>query len=323
MRYLMAYMNKKNLTLKDIAALSGVGKSTVSLVINKSPRVKTATRERVEAVIREYGYTPSLTARALRAQREKIIGIIMTRLDSAAENRAIRAILAEAYQAGYDAILQESMLDPRRLEEHLHVLESRRVEGVILFGFSGMDDVDLTPWQHRLVLIARQRPGFASVTYDDSGAVDLLMARLHASGRRNVSFIGVDEQDHTTGRARYQAYLAGCKRYGFSGAARLGDLSYQSGFMLAETLLDQDSEALICATDTLALGALKSIQARGLQVDVSSIGSTPLLAFLHPEVTSVRLGFAKAGLRALHMLLEMQHDKAAGGQLVLPCSLED
>jgi len=313
-------MKRKNLTLKDIAALCGVGKSTVSLVINKSPKVKQATREHVEAVIREYGYTPSLTARALRSQREKIIGIIMTRLDSAAENRAIRAILASAYQQGYDAILQESLLNPQLLEEHLRVLESRRVEGIILFGFSGMETISLEQWQHRLVMIASQRPGFASITYDDQGAVALLMEQLHASGKKSVSFIGVEEGDLTTGRARYQAYLACCQQYGLRPQALLGDLSYQSGYALAEKLLTPESEALVCATDTLALGAMKLIKERGLDIDVASIGSTPLMTFLHPEVTSVRLGFEAAGKTALEMLLAMQTDPAAIRQTVLPCS---
>lgn len=314
-------MNKsKNLTLKDIARLSGVGKSTVSLVINKSPKVKQSTRDKVEAVIQEHGYTPSLTARALRSQREKIIGIIMTRLDSTAENSAIRTMLAAAYQNGYDAILQESMFDSELLEEHLHVLESRRVEGIILFGFSGMESVNLDKWKNRLVIIASKRAGFASVNYDDHGAVALLMKYLYENRVKNVSFIGVHETDKTTGAYRHKAYTTFCEKYGFKPNALLGDLSYQSGYELAEKLVTAETEALICATDTIALGAMKSLKERGLNVQVTSIGDIPLLKFLNPEVITVHLGFSTAGKHALELLLAMHADKNAIKQIIVPCS---
>jgi LacI family trehalose operon transcriptional repressor len=65
----------------------------------------------------------------------------------------------------------------------------------------------LTPWRESMVLLARDAPGFASVCYDDNGAVNMLMQRLYDGGHRHISFLGVPHSDVTTGQRRHQAYL--------------------------------------------------------------------------------------------------------------------
>ncbi len=104
----------KKLTILDIARLSGVGKSTVSRVLNQDPKVKQETRERVEQVIAEHGFVPSKSARAMRSQSQQVVGIIVSRLDSGSENQAVRGMLETLYQRGYDAVLMESKFSPPR-----------------------------------------------------------------------------------------------------------------------------------------------------------------------------------------------------------------
>jgi LacI family trehalose operon transcriptional repressor len=72
---------QNRLTIKDIARLSGVGKSTVSRVLNNESGVSERTRERVEAVMNQHGFSPSRSARAMRGQSDKVVAIIVTRLD--------------------------------------------------------------------------------------------------------------------------------------------------------------------------------------------------------------------------------------------------
>jgi len=164
---------QNRLTIKDIARLSGVGKSTVSRVLNNEGSVSPQTRERVEAVIRQQGFTPSKSARAMRGQSDKVVGIIVSRLDSPSENQAVRTMLPLLYQHGFDPIVMESQFETRLVEEHLHVLQQRNVDGVILFGFTGLTAAMLSPWQEKMVVLAREYDGFSSVCYDDDGAVRL------------------------------------------------------------------------------------------------------------------------------------------------------
>ena len=80
---------QNRLTIKDIARLSGVGKSTVSRVLNNESGVSERTRERVEAVMQQHGFSPSRSARAMR-ESDKVVAIIVTRLDSLSETLPCR-----------------------------------------------------------------------------------------------------------------------------------------------------------------------------------------------------------------------------------------
>ncbi|HAS6168356.1 TPA: LacI family DNA-binding transcriptional regulator, partial [Vibrio vulnificus] len=98
----------KKLTILDIARLSGVGKSTVSRVLTNDPKVKPETRAKVEQVIQDSGYVPSKSAQSMRGGSQKVVGVIISRLDSPSENRAVGSMLNVLYQAGYDAVIMES-----------------------------------------------------------------------------------------------------------------------------------------------------------------------------------------------------------------------
>lgn len=98
---------QNRLTIKDIARLSGVGKSTVSRVLNNESGVSERTRERVEAVMNQHGFSPSRSARAMRGQSDKVVAIIVTRLDSLSENLAVQTMLPAFYEQGYDPIMME------------------------------------------------------------------------------------------------------------------------------------------------------------------------------------------------------------------------
>ncbi len=152
----------------------------------------------------------------MRGQSDKVVGIIVSRLDSPSENQAVRTMLPLLYQHGFDPIVMESQFETRLVEEHLHVLQQRNVDGVILFGFTGLTAAMLSPWQEKMVVLAREYDGFSSVCYDDDGAVRLLMERLHQQGHRHISYLGVQLSDATTGLRRHQAYLDACRQRGIS-----------------------------------------------------------------------------------------------------------
>jgi LacI family trehalose operon transcriptional repressor len=313
---------QNRLTIKDIARLSGVGKSTVSRVMNNEGSVSPQTRERVEAVIRSQGFTPSKSARAMRGQSDKVVAIIVSRLDSPSENQAVRTMLPLLYQQGFDPIVMESQFETRLVEEHLNVLRQRNVDGVILFGFTGLTAAMLTPWQEKMVVVAREYSGISSVCYDDEGAVKLLMQRLRKQGHSHISYLGVQESDATTGMRRHQAYLDTCREQKISPLVALGELNYQSGFQLAANVIEPQTTALVCASDTIALGAMKYLQQQHkTPIQVCAIGNTPMLNFLFPETFSVELGYGTAGQQAALQLLGQLSGELSVRQIIIPCKL--
>ncbi|WP_442779738.1 trehalose operon repressor TreR [Enterobacter cancerogenus] len=313
---------QNRLTIKDIARLSGVGKSTVSRVLNNESGVSERTRERVEAVMNQHGFSPSRSARAMRGQSDKVVAIIVSRLDSLSENLAVQTMLPAFYEQGYDPIMMESKFSPQMVEEHLGMLQRRNIDGVVLFGFSGIQDEILKPWQRSLVLLARDASGFASVCYDDEGAIIILMQRLFEQGHRYISYLGVPHTDVTTGKRRHEAYLTFCKKHNLPAVASLPGLGMKQGYEQAASVLTPQTTALVCATDTLALGVSKYLHEQritGLQV--ASVGSTPLMKFLHPEIITVDPGYAESGRQAAAQLIEQINGRAEPRQIVIPSHL--
>lgn len=306
------------LTIKDIARLSGVGKSTVSRVLNNESGVSARTRERVEAVMNQQSFSPSRSARAMRGQSDRVVAIIVTRLDSLSENLAVQTMLPLFYAQGYDPIMMESQFSPARVEEHLRVLRLRHIDGVILFGFTGIEEKMLAPWRDSLVLMARDASGIASVCYDDQGAIQLLMQRLYDQGHRHISFLGAPQSDVTTGLRRHQAYLDFCQHHRLSPVSALPGLGMQQGYDHVATVLKPDTSALVCATDMLALGASKYLQeqARGA-LQLASVGSTPLVRFLHPEIITVDPGYSAAGKEAATQLIAQITHQQPPRQIVI------
>jgi LacI family trehalose operon transcriptional repressor len=92
----------KKLTILDIARLAGVGKLTVSRVLTKDPKVKPDTRKKVEQIIADSGYIPSKSVQSMRGGSQKVIGVIISRLDSPSENLVVSALLKALYAEGYD-----------------------------------------------------------------------------------------------------------------------------------------------------------------------------------------------------------------------------
>ena len=313
---------QNRLTIKDIARLSGVGKSTVSRVLNNESGVSERTRERVEAVMIQHGFSPSRSARAMRGQSDKVVAIIVTRLDSLSENLAVQTMLPAFYEQGYDPIMMESQFSPEKVMEHLAMLKRRNIDGVILFGFTGITDDMLANWQSSLVLMARDARGFSSVCYDDHGAITLLMQRLFERGHRYISFLGVPTSDITTGQRRHDAYQDFCQHHQLTPVAALPGLAMKQGYDFARQVITPETTALICATDTLALGVSKYFQEQRIDsVQLASVGNTPLTKFLHPEIITVDPGYAEAGRRAAEQLNALISGTREPQQIVIPATL--
>lgn len=312
-----------HLTIKDIAKLSGVSKSTVSRVINHDPMVKETTRNKVMTIIEQYQFTPSKSARAMRGYGNKVIGIVVTRLDSMSENQAVRAMLPILYQYGYDPIIIESQFSVDKVEEHLTMLKEKQADGVIIFAFTGLEPSLLSFWENKSVIMARSYTDFTCVCYDDIGAVTTLLKYLHQSKHhKKIGFIGIEQHDQTTGALRYQAYMDYCQQNQISPNAYLGNLSYRSGYELAQSILSLSPTAIVCATDAIALGLNKYLQQNQLEhIVVASIGNSELLNFLFPNTLTVELGFDKAGTYAAKELLSMLQNTTLAKTITVPSTL--
>lgn len=294
----------KKLTILDIAKLSGVGKSTVSRVLTNDPKVKPATREKVERVIQESGYVPSKSAQSMRGGSQKVVGVIISRLDSPSENKAVSSMLNTLYGAGYDVVIMESQFDRDKTNEHLDVLKKRNVDGVIVFGFSDFDLSQLASWQNRSVVIAMDTNEVSSINYDNKQVIVKALEFLEQKQLENIAFIGVDPSDKTTGKLRLDAYLGWCESKGIAASYKTGQLNHESAYLLVDNVLTEQTQAIVCASDTLALGVIKRLQELNREdVVVTGVGGNELLSFLFPKVFSIDPGYSLAGEKSANLLI--------------------
>ncbi|MFH0272058.1 trehalose operon repressor TreR [Vibrio jasicida] len=294
----------KKLTILDIAKLAGVGKSTISRVLTNDPKVKPQTREKVERIIRESGYVPSKSAQSMRGGSQKVIGVIISRLDSPSENRAVGTMLNALYSAGYDVVIMESQFDREKTNEHLNVLKRRNVDGIIVFGFTGCDEQALAEWGNRIVVIAMDTKLVSSINYDNQGVIEMALSHLEQQSISRIAYIGVDPEDRTTGLARLKTYQSWCEKKRIEPCFQTGKLSHESAYHLVDQVVQSDTQAIVCASDTIALGVIKRLQERGREdVVVTGVGGNELLSFLFPNVFSVDPGYSLAGEKAANMLI--------------------
>ncbi|KAE9529933.1 trehalose operon repressor TreR [Testudinibacter aquarius] len=294
------------LTIKDIARLSGVGKSTVSRVLNNEPNVSETTKAQVLAVVEEYNFQPSRSARAMRGIENRVVGIIVTRLDSPSENRVLRGILNALQHDGSEHFIVESRFEPKLVAEHLRFFAQRRVDGVIVFGFSQLQQELLLPYKQKLVVVAQHYPELSSVYYDNYASIRLLMQRLYQQGHRQIAYLGVAVDDHTTGLLRYQAYLDFCSEKQLEPHFALGSLDYHNAYQQAPLVISEQTEAVVCATDSIAIGVNKYLQQQQRRdIQVCGVGNNKLLKFLFPQTLSIEFGLYRAGERALQQLLSL------------------
>ncbi|MDN3684341.1 trehalose operon repressor TreR [Vibrio sinaloensis] len=290
----------------DIAKLSGVGKSTVSRVLTNDPKVKPATRAKVEQVIQESGYVPSKSAQAMRGGSQKVVGVIISRLDSPSENRAVGSMLNTLYAAGYDVVIMESQFDRSKTNEHLEVLKKKRnVDGVIVFGFSDFDIERLKSWQNKSVVIAMDTDVVSSINYDNRGVITQALDHLEQQSLTDIAFIGVDPSDRTTGQLRLDAYLEWCQHKALTPCYQTGHLDHESAYALVDKVLKAGTQAIVCASDTLALGVIKRLQELDREeVIVTGVGGAMSCSrFFFPNVFSIDPGYATAGERAANLLI--------------------
>ncbi len=305
-------------TIKDVAARSGVSTQTVSRVINNRPDVAPETRERVEEVIASLGYTPSAIARTLVARRSNTIGVLIAGMRYTGTVATLRGIIDQAASLGLTVLIAElpegdSLDDPRPA---ISALVEHHVDGIIMSVPAIGHAVDrikevLTDHQDPVVFVkAGVSDRHSSVLVDNLTAIEDVVDHLVSIGRSRIA--------HISGPANWQeaeyrrdGWERGLKRHHLDPDPDLceeGDWSSASGAAAMNALLDRvpDLDAVIAANDRMALGAIHILRGRGLSIpeDVAIAGFDDIdeAAWFAPPLTSVVQPLTEMGRQAVQRL---------------------
>lgn len=319
-------------TINDIARLAGVSKKTVSRVINRSPLVREDTRERVNALMREYDYVPDPQARGLAFRRSFLIGLVFDNPTAQYIVNMQYGILDALRESGYELVVHPC--DSKR-DDYIEGIRSfvlkQKLHGVILIPRVSEDQ--------ELAAVLREIDcryvRIASLKLDDSGHMLLTQDRaageevanyLESLGHRNIGLI--------TGPHRYRSsvergggFTEALRRRGIELGAEVvyeGGYTFESGVAGAEHLLAQTPRptAIFACNDEMAAGVYKAAQRMGISIpaDLSVVGydDSPLASQLWPALTTVRLPVRDVGRQAAAMLLGDLATSSASGVTVTP-----
>ena len=315
-------------TLDDLAALSGVSRATVSRVINGGT-VAEATRRRVLEVLARTNYRPNAAARTLASGRSGVVGVVMhvdphLLFQDPYFSQLLQGVTDYLAEQGAGMML---WLGNRTKEQTLdHVLGMSFLDGVIISAHTLEDPVvdGLLSSSLPTVLIGHRRADRTAsyVDIDNEQAADAITTHLISLGRTRVGHI-TGSRGTVAGEDRVTGYQRAMRRAGLNvdGLIVDGDFNRQSGVAAAAELLDVGVDAIFCANDASAAGALETIRARGLRVpdDVALAGFDDLefAAHLDPPLTTVRQALRQQGIEAARALLQLLEDPGRSPRRVL------
>jgi LacI family transcriptional regulator len=306
--------------LVDVARRAGVSVGSVSRVINEHPTVSPATRERVEAAVRELGYVPNAIAGSLRSRRSKTIGLIIPDVTNPFFSELALHVERSAAAAGYNVILGNSDNSAERQKHYLRALAVRRVDGIIL-----VPAREIGPsfeFEIPVVGVDREVVGRQFVASDNRAGAKSAIEYLHGLGHRLIACVA-GPKDLPNAQERRIGYedvaLPILRSAGVDPSAYIvsADFSYDSGYAATRRLMDVAPRptAIFASSDQQAIGGLRAAADLGLAVpgDLSIVGfdDIPLANLVMPRLTTVGQPVAKIGVLAMQILLDLFSGAAA------------
>ena len=328
-------------SIETVAERAGVSRQTVSNVLNSPQLVRPETMARVLAAIEETGYRPHRAARTLRTRRSQLIAARMHApsdgIGGAVLDAFLHALTSRAAQRDYRILLYTAEDDAQEIAAYDELLRDHDLDAFVLTG-THLDDAR-TDWlaRHGAAFVTFGRPWGAQAAHgwvDVDGASGVYDATRHLirRGHRRIGFIGWPEGSGV-GDDRRSGYLSACAEEDLdtTGLTRAVVDSLGSGRAAGAELLNLASPptALVCVSDSLALGVWTEITARGQTPgrDVAVIGfdDTPTASVIGMSSVAQPVGdIAAASLDLLTEALDgdpAAADTGTAKQLLLPPSL--
>ncbi|MEV3853419.1 LacI family DNA-binding transcriptional regulator [Streptomyces sp. NPDC050095] len=306
--------------LADIAVQAGVSEATVSRVLNGKPGVAAATRQSVLAALDVLGYE-----RPVRLHRRSagLVGLITPELENPIFPALAQVVVQALTRQGYTPILATQTPGGSTEDELTEMLVDRGVSGIIYVSGLHADTTADTGRYERLraqdvpfVLVDGFSPAIAApfISPDDRAAARLAVTHLVSLGHTRIGLaLGphrfVPVQRKIEGFVRTTAELLGLPADKIEQDLVQHSLyTLEGGQAATSALLDRACTAVICASDMMALGAIRAVRERGMDVpkDVSVVGfdDSPLIAFTDPPLTTIRKPVHAMGSAAVNTLLE-------------------
>ncbi|MGO4785696.1 LacI family DNA-binding transcriptional regulator [Cryobacterium sp. W22_MBD10_FK3] len=301
--------------LAEVARKVGVSEATVSRVLNEKPGVSTTTRQAVLSALDVLGYERPTK---LRGERARLVGLVLPELQNPIFPAFAEIIGGALAQNGYTPVLCTQTAGGITEADYVELLLQQQVSGVIFVGGAYMQQDGSHEHYRRLrdlnlptVLVNAPIDdfGFATVSCDDSAAIDQAFAHLMELGHTRIGML-LGPRDHVPSQRKLAAAQRAMARIGQEqGSDQIAHSLYslEAGQAGATRLLRAGVSAIVCASDPMALGAIRAVRRAGLSVpgDVSIIGfdDSALMSCVEPPLTTIRQPIEHMGRMIMELLL--------------------
>ncbi|MEV6019307.1 LacI family DNA-binding transcriptional regulator [Streptomyces sp. NPDC002667] len=307
--------------LAQVAKKVGVSEATVSRVLNGKPGVSDSTRQAVLSALDVLGYERPTQ---LRGERARLVGLVLPELQNPIFPAFAEVIGGALAQLGLTPVLCTQTKGGVSEADYVELLLQQQVSGVVFAG--GLYAQADAPHDHYRELADRNIPvvlvnaaiehlGFPCVSCDDAVAVEQAWRHLDSLGHERIGLV-LGPGDHMPSGRKLAAARALAPELPDAHVAR-AMFSLEGGQAAATRLLDQGVTGIICASDPLALGAVRAARRKGLSVpgDISVVGydDSAFMNCTEPPLTTVRQPIEAMGRAAVELL-----NAQIGGSSVTP-----
>ena len=309
----------QKVSLKFLAQELGLTEGTVSRALNGYSDISEATRERVRALAEKHNYKANQTARRLATGVAEAVAFLMPANTNTLSEPFVSQLLEGLGQSltkrNWDLLVVQASSTEEEAETIAKLSTSGRVSGVVISRPYKQDSRIELLQKYKMPFIVHGRSvnhaDYAWYDVDSETAFIDAVDHLVMFGHRSIGFIGAPTYYHFA-QMRLDGYRKGILSNGLEideGLIEIAELSDDAGERAAKTMLraDKPPSAIICATDTQAIGALAAIRSQGLVPgkDVSVIGYDGLDFGKHtnPPLTTMAQPLMHSGRQIGDMLL--------------------
>jgi DNA-binding LacI/PurR family transcriptional regulator len=333
-------MEKKNITVYDIAREAGVSPATVSRVLTGNAAVNEEKKKKILEIIEKYNFQPNALARGLFKKETKTIGIILpdvrnpffSTIYSMADNAALKQ--------GYTMMLCNSMSNSELESKYMTNLLERQVDALIFMG-GRINNLNISEEEKKeLHIISERKPLILingvvkgvdcyKITTEEDKGIEILVDYLVSLGHKKIGVIG-GEENITSTIIKHRAFERAMNRNGIEVNKDwiiTGGYSIESGTKLVNKIARKKDKptAVIAINDFVAVGAIRGAKELGLKIpdDISITGfdDTYLSEIVSPQLTTVSHNYEMVGERVVELIINAISKKDIEKEIWIPTSL--
>lgn len=326
------------MTIVDIARESGYSVSTVSRVLNNRRDVSPETKERIMEIVNAYNFVPNNNAKQLKQTSMKNILVLV----KGTSNMLFASIIEEIQKAMADSPYEVNVSYLDEVENEvaaaIRMCRERKPLGILFLGayvewfYESFSELNVPCC---IVTNQGEEMGYenlSSVSTDDEKAAEIAVDYLIEQGHKNIAEIGGDIKLSSTSIQRHAGLMNSFKKHNMVFDEELyyeqSRYAFDSAYRATNRLLDKNIPltAIFAMSDTMAIGAVRAIRDRGLNVpeDISVIGfdGTTLADYYNPKIATIKQEYEEIAKRSVEVILRMIDQNQGATHELIPFTLQ-